>query len=206
MLVAVLLAAGASRRMGRPKLDLALCGETVLSRSLHNLLAADLDRVVVVVAPGFERHGELYEDERVEVVTNPGCGEGLASSLRCGLEHLPEKTRVVLIALADKPLVKHETIRSLLETFREAGARIAYPAYHGEQGHPVVFVVELVEEFLTLVGDSGGKSLFARHRDEVLAVPVEDPGVCLDIDTPEDYERALESARDTRLPRLKPEG
>lgn len=192
--------------MGRPKLDLAFGGETMLSRSLRNLLAAELDRVLVVVASPGESPSELCEphkpfkpfkpfklfkdDERVEVVINPGSNDGLASSLRCGLERLPEETRIVLVALADKPLVKPETIRTLTATFDEVGARIAHPVYRGEQGHPVLFVAELVEEFLTLVGDQGGKSLLARHHDEVLEIPVEDPGVCVDIDTPEDYEQA----------------
>jgi molybdenum cofactor cytidylyltransferase len=184
--------------MGRPKLDLAIGGETILSRSLRNLLAAELDRVLVVVASGGEARSELLEpyephnhDERVEVVVNPSSSnDGLASSLRRGLERLPEKTRIVLVALADKPLVKPETIRTLLATFDEAGARIAHPVYRGEQGHPVLFVAELVEELLTLAGDRGGKSLLARHREEVLEIEVEDPGVCFDIDTPEDYERA----------------
>ena len=112
--------------MGRPKLDLAFGGETMLSRSLRNLLAAELDRVLVVVAKGGEARSELYEpykdDERVEVVVNPRSNDGLASSLRCGLERLPEQTRIVLVALADKPLVKPETIRMLTTTFDEAGA------------------------------------------------------------------------------------
>lgn len=198
MRVAVLLAAGASSRMGRPKLDLAFGGETILSRSLRNLLAAELDRVLVVVASGGEARSELVEpcephnyEDRVEVVVNPSSSnDGLASSLRCGLELLPEQTRIVLVALADKPLVKPETIRTLLATFDAAGARIAHPVYRGEQGHPVLFVAELVEELLTLAGDRGGKSLLARHREEVLEIEVEDPGVCVDIDTPEDYEKA----------------
>ena len=205
MRVAVLLAAGASRRMGRPKLDLDFGGETMLSRSLRNLLAAELDRVLVVVASGGEARSELYEllhqdEARVEVVVNPGSKDGLASSLRCGLEHLPEETRVVLVALADKPLVKPETIRTLLAAFEKAGARITHPVYRGEQGHPVLFEAELVEEFLTLAGDRGGKSLLARHRDEVLEIPVEDPGVCVDIDTPEDYEQASRTLSLNRSP------
>jgi len=195
--VAVLLAAGASRRMGRPKLDLAFGSETMFSRSLRNLLAAGLDRVLVVVASGGEARGELNEahkdDERVEVVVNPYSKDGLASSLRCGLERLPQETRVVLVALADKPLVKPETIRMLTETFDKAGARIAHPVYRGEQGHPVLFVAELVEELLTLRGDRGGKSLLTRYRDEVLEIAVDDPGVCVDIDTPEDYEKASQA-------------
>ena len=196
MRVAVLLAAGASRRMGRPKLDLAFGGETMLSRSLRNLLAAGLDRVLVVLASDGEARSEFHEaqdDERVEVVVNPDSKNGLASSLRCGLERLPRETRVVLIALADKPLVKPVTIRMLTGMFDEAGARIAHPVYRGEQGHPVLFVAELVEELLTLSGDRGGKSLLTRHHDEVLEIAVDDPGVCIDIDTPEDYEKASQA-------------
>ena len=113
-----------------------------------------------------------------------------------GLRALPTATRVVLVALADKPLVKPETIRKLLNVFEavleEGGAKVVYPVYRGEQGHPVLWDVALVDELSVVEGDRGAKSMLDAHRLEALAVAVDDFGVCFDIDTPEDYAAALE--------------
>ena len=112
--------------------------------------------------------------------------------MRVGLRGLPAATRVVLVALADKPLVKPETIRKLLDVFEEGGAKVVYPVYRGEQGHPVLWDAALVDELSAVEGDRGAKSMLDAHRLEALAVPVDDAGVCFDIDTPEDYAAALE--------------
>jgi molybdenum cofactor cytidylyltransferase len=128
----------------------------------------------------------------VDVVVNPDPDRGLASSLKAGLRELPANTDVVLVALADKPLVKPETIDQLLAVFDEGGAEIVYPVYRGEQGHPVLFASSLVNELTTVAGDRGAKAVVDAHRDRARPVEVDDPGVCFDIDTPEDYAAALE--------------
>ena len=188
MRVAIVLAAGASRRMGRPKLELDLGGKTLVERSVQNLLDASVDRVRLVVPPG----SALAPTKSLEVIRNPNRDGGLSSSLRVGLRGLPAATRVVLVALADKPLVKPETIRKLLDVFEEGGAKVVYPVYRGEQGHPVLWDAALVDELSAVEGDRGAKSMLDAHRLEALAVPVDDAGVCFDIDTPEDYAAALE--------------
>jgi CTP:molybdopterin cytidylyltransferase MocA len=188
MRVAIVLAAGASRRMRRPKLELELGGKTLIERSVQNLLDASVDRVRLVVPPG----SALASMKDLDVIRNPNRDEGLSSSLRAGLRGLPKKTRVVLVALADKPLVKPETIKKLLDVFEEGGAKVVYPVYRGEQGHPVLWDAALVDELSRVEGDRGAKSMLEAHRSEALAVPVDDVGVCFDIDTPEDYAAALE--------------
>ena len=190
MRVAIVLAAGASRRMGRPKLELDLGGKTLVERSVQNLLDASIDRVRLVVPPGAPRG--LAPTKSLEVIRNPNRDRGLSSSLRVGLRGLPTATRVVLVALADKPLVKPETISKLLDVFEEGGAKVVYPVYRGEQGHPVLWDAALVDELSVVEGDRGAKSMLDVHRLEALAVPVDDFGVCFDIDTPEDYAAALE--------------
>ena len=190
MRVAIVLAAGASRRMGRPKLELDLGGKTLVERSVQNLLDASVDRVRLVVPPGAPRG--LAPTKSLEVIRNPNRDRGLSSSLRVGLRGLPTATRVVLVALADKPLVKPETISKLLDVFEEGGAKVVYPVYRGEQGHPVLWDAALVDELSVVEGDRGAKSMLDVHRLEALAVPVDDFGVCFDIDTPEDYAAALE--------------
>lgn len=188
MRVAIVLAAGASRRMGRPKLELDLGGQTLVERSVQNLLDASVDRVRLVLPPD----SALLPMKDVDVIRNPNRDSGLASSLRAGLQALPQTTRVVLVALADKPLVRPETIEKLLDVFEEGDAKVVYPVYRGEQGHPVLWDVALVDELSHLEGDRGAKSMLEAHRGEALAVPVDDVGVCFDIDTPEDYRAALE--------------
>jgi len=191
--VAILLAAGRSRRMGRDKLTLGLDGETVLERSLQNLLDAGVDLVRLVVSPGFEPDDVRgVSDRRVTTVTNPEPEIGLSSSLRTGARNLPEGTNVVLITLADAPLVEASTIRQLVDAFEGLDARIVFPTFRGKQGHPVLWDVSLVPELASIEGDRGAKSVVERHRHEAHAVPLDDPGVCFDIDTPEDYARARE--------------
>lgn len=190
MKIALLLAAGASRRMGRPKLDLPIGGQKKkMSRlAAEALLAAPFDRVRVVAAPGLPL--DLPSDPRLEQVENRQAREGIASSIRKGLEELPAETEVVAIALADLPLVRPETLWLLCREW-ESHRGIVYPEYRGRQGHPVFWGRSFFGELRNLEGDRGAKAVLERHRHAAVAVPVDDPGVCLDIDTPDDYARLI---------------
>ena len=190
MRVAIVLAAGASRRMGRSKLELDLGGKTVMERSVHSYLAANVDYVRLVVSP----ETAPPRTAGIDVVVNPDRDRGLSSSLKVGLAALPDDARVILVALADKPLVKPETIIELIAAFERGGTKVVYPVYRGEQGHPVLFDRSLVDELTAMEGDRGARAVIDTHADEARAVDVDDPGVCLDIDTPEDYQAAREQA------------
>jgi molybdenum cofactor cytidylyltransferase len=171
--------------MGRPKLDLPIEGKAMSRRVVETLLKAPFDRVRVVGAPGARL--DLPVDPRIDRIENPAPEEGIASSIRAALDRLPEETEVVAIALADLPLVREETVDLLLRAFEETGSAIVYPEYLGRQGHPVLWARSLFEELRGLEGDVGARPLIERHRGRSLAVRVDDPGVCLDIDTPADY-------------------
>jgi xanthine dehydrogenase accessory factor len=199
--VAVLLAAGASTRMGRSKLDLPVEGKTMSRRAAETLLSLPFDLVRVVVAPGANL--DLPDDPRLERVENPGASEGIASSIRAGIEGIPEATEAVAIALADLPLVRAETIASLLRAFEETGSAIVYPEHQGRQGHPVLWAKRLLPELRELEGDRGAKEVLERHRDSALALPVDDPGVRLDIDTPADYASFVKKVRKTVFAELE---
>jgi len=185
MKIAVVLAAGQSKRMGRPKLELPVGGAPMVRRVVETMLSAPFDRVRVVAAPGAAP--ALPSDPRLEIVENPRPEEGIASSIRCGLMGLPETTEVVAIALGDVPLVANETVIELLKAYDETRRPIVFPEYRGRQGHPVLWDRSFFGELRNLEGDRGGSALLDRNRDLALAVPVMDPGVCLDIDTPDDY-------------------
>ncbi|MGH9332866.1 MAG: NTP transferase domain-containing protein, partial [Vicinamibacteria bacterium] len=192
MKVGVVLAAGSSTRMGRPKLELPIGEKPMLRQVVDTMLESSFDRVLVVTAPG--ARPDLPADPRLEVVENPDTREGVASSIRSGLENLPEETELVAIALADLPMVRRETLDELLRAHAETGSVVVYPEYRGQQGHPVLWHRSLFDELQRLEGDRGAKPVLERHRARALALPVEDPGVCLDIDTPADYARAVSSA------------
>lgn len=191
MITAVLLAAGASRRMGRPKLQLDLKGRTVLERAVDGLLASPVELVLVVAPPDSRGALAAYDDTRLRVLSNPHPEDGMASSIRVGMEAIPLATRAVLLALADKPLVSPDTVAAVVERFERTGAPIVYPTYRGQQGHPVLVASSLFAELGQLEGDVGAKSLLKEHSVEAVAVPCDDPGVLLDIDSPDDYAKAL---------------
>jgi molybdenum cofactor cytidylyltransferase len=181
--------------MGRPKLDLPIEGKAMSRRVVETLLKSPFERIRVVAAPGARL--DLPDDPRIERVENPSPQEGIASSIRAGLDRIPEGTEVVAIALADLPLVREGTVDLLLRAFEATGSAIVYPEYLGRQGHPVLWARSLFEELRGLQGDVGAKPLIERHRARSLAVRVDDPGVCLDIDTPADYASVEGGAEET---------
>ncbi len=197
MIAALVLAAGGSRRMGRPKMLLPLPGGTVLATVVSRLLAAPVDRIVVIVgheAAAVRAGAGLPDDARVMVLDNPDWNEGLSSSLRRGLLACPEADALV-VALGDQPGVDAEVVRRLVEAWRQ-GARLAVPVQGrsgdgsaSRAGHPVLFDRSLRGELLALTGDVGAREVLHRHWDE--AARIDAPGLP-DLDTEEDYRAFLE--------------
>lgn len=191
---AVLPAAGASRRMGRPKLLLPFAGGTVIGGTLTSLLAGGADRVAVVTAPG---DGELaawaQDREGVVAVVNPDPSRGMLSSVRCGLDALGGPAALaagatpLLVTPADLPALAAATVAAVTAALT-AGA-LAVPLHDGRRGHPLAIAPHLLPEVGELDLDAGLRQLLERHAGAVVEVPVDDPGCLRDVDTPEDYRR-----------------
>jgi molybdenum cofactor cytidylyltransferase len=193
---AIVLAAGASSRMGRPKAGLPLGsgGQTVLSWGVRSLLDAGVPRVVVVAGahPGAVRDALHRPDPRVSVVDHAGWQEGQLSSFRRGLDALETPDlEAVLMTLVDVPLVSPETTRRLIQVWRDTRAPIVRPARGGEHGHPVLFDRRLFPELRAADPATGAKPVVHAHAGELVNVEVDDDGAFFDLDTPADYERAL---------------
>lgn len=181
-----MLAAGGSSRMGRPKALLPLEAGTILSRVTERVLLAQIDRLVLVLgheAEAVRAGARLPADPRLHIVVNTGWGEGLASSLRAGLEACPGSDALV-VALGDQPEVLPETIDRLVAAWRK-GARIAAVSHAGRVSHPVLFDRSLFPALGLLQGDVGARGILKAHREEV--VRVEGPPL-RDLDTPADYQ------------------
>ena len=186
MIAAVVLAAGASRRMGRAKMLLPLPGgKSVLAASVEPLLEAGLDRVVVVLggeAERVRREAGLPEDPRVRLVVNERWREGLSASLRCGLDGASD-AEALLVVLGDQPGITAERVRRIVAAY-SPGAPLVVPVQGSQPGHPVLFSRQLFGELEALAGDVGAREVVRRHWDE--AVRLELPPLP-DLDTPEDY-------------------
>ena len=185
----VILAAGASSRMGCPKALLEYQGESFLRR-LSGMLAGVCGRVVVVLGYDAERVGTAAP-ESVQTVINPAPERGMLSSLQCGLRALDAEA--VLFLPVDYGGIGRSTVARVAA---EAGtAEIVVPVFAGRHGHPVCVSRAISMELLALPETARAREVIRRHRSETRYVMVDDPGVVNDVDTPEDYRALLEPVR-----------
>lgn len=184
-IAAIVLAAGRSSRMGSDnKLLVDLDGQPLLSRTLSVLGASAVHSMVVVTGHDHEAVGAVASAAGATVVHNPEHAAGMSTSIRAGLAAL-EPVDGVLIALGDMPFVRPQDIEALLEAFDpQGGAPIVVPIHDRKRGHPVLWAWQYVPELMALTGDVGARSVLAAHADDVHHVPVPDPGIHVDVDTP----------------------
>jgi molybdenum cofactor cytidylyltransferase len=190
VIAAIVLAAGASTRMGRQKLTLPMAdGRALVRLAVEQVLAAGLDETVVVLGGDAEAVSAVLAGLPVRTVANPRYAEGQSTSLRAGLDALRPGTEAVVIALGDQPLPDPGVVRRLVAAFRETGRPIVVPVYRDGRGNPVLFGSALFGELRAVTGDQGGRGVIAGDPDRVAEVPVDAP-MPTDIDTPQDYEAA----------------
>jgi molybdenum cofactor cytidylyltransferase len=188
----ILLAAGSSKRFGSNKLLQALPAGTPEAGTPIGLAAAKhlldaLPESIAVVRPRAQKLGKLLRDAGCNTVMCKNAGEGMGTSLAAGVRAASEADGWV-VALADMPFLRPETIRVIAKALSE-GAAIAAPSYRGQRGHPVGFARRFLEELSSLHGDLGARTLLDQHPDWVTAHEVDDPGVLRDIDKPSDLPR-----------------
>ena len=188
---AVVLAAGGSVRMGRPKAFLPLnTDETFLSRIACTLDRAGAAPLVVVGAPEWTgRPAGL--PEYTQVVINPAPDLGQLSSLQCGLAVLPAASSAVLFTLVDVPFITVETVLALVSTAGRVGADIVRPERSGRHGHPVLVTRVVAAALLSAESSQTTRAVLRAFAASTVDVPVEDEGAFVDVDTPEEYERVM---------------
>jgi molybdenum cofactor cytidylyltransferase len=190
--------------MGRPKQLLPLGGTTVLARAIENVRSAGLIEIVLVLGASFEAiRGQLPQSllEGLKVVVNQAFAQGMASSLREGLSALDPRSRAALIVLGDQPLIRPQTLRQIMAGYHQSGAPIVIPMHQGKRGNPVLLSRLVFSEVMELQGDTGCRAIFTNHLDGILKVEVEDPGILLDIDSQDDYDRLMLTIREQHPPR-----
>lgn len=191
----ILLAAGLSTRMGRPKLLLPFGKNTIIETVLENIYIAGLIPVYAVFSADLAQrirpsHG------RLETAINPAPERGQSSSLAVGLAMLPEGEDFCIM-LGDLPYASGDSMAALYKKFmaRPEGKTVLAPMRNGAFGHPMFYSALWKERFAAAEGDVGGKTVLKRHYEEIMTAEV-DEGHFRDIDTPEDYGRARQTKID----------
>lgn len=190
----LILAAGRSSRAGHFKPLLPLGGRTVIETILHSYSAAGISDILVVLGHRAEDIKPVLDAHGVQWIVNAQYELGMFSSIQTGVERLPPEYAAFFLQPADIPLVRPETILSLLSARRENRASIYYPCHHGRRGHPPLICSSLFPAIETFDEPGGMRALLSRYRNDAINVNVDDPGIHIDIDTPEDYERILRHA------------
>lgn len=198
MIAGIVLAAGRSRRMGRPKPFLRLGGATFLERAVRTLRDGGCEPVVVVAGPAADetarRVAEAAAALGVKVVENPEAGSEQVDSLRVGLRAVGPDAEAAVVLPVDVPGADAGTVRALADAFRARGAPVVLPLHAGRHGHPVLFGRAVWPELLADPLPDGARTVIHAHAAELEEVPV--PALPADVDTPDDYRRLLEEAGD----------
>jgi molybdenum cofactor cytidylyltransferase len=194
----VILAAGESSRMGRDKALLpwppATSGiaprDTFLSAAIR-LFDPYVDMVLVVAGKNEHELAPIVYGQGASLVVNPDPARGQFSSLQVGLAEVLNRGRdAAMITLVDRPPVRAETIQALDREFEQAlkrGMWAIVPEYQGKHGHPVLAGREMIEAFLRAPATANAREIEHAHQDKVVYLPVNDPFVAVNVDTPEEY-------------------
>jgi molybdenum cofactor cytidylyltransferase len=184
----LVLAAGGSRRLGRPKQLLPYRGRTLLDHTLDTARACGFDQLLCAVGGGAQEVLAKVDLGGVEVVENPHYGNGCSSSIAAALGEMHPRSGVLVLLLGDQPGVRADAVVTLLEGRNDAAFAVC--RYDDGRGHPFAFGRAAFSELAAMHGDKAVWKLLDRHAEEVVEVPIAGP-VPIDIDTWEDYEAVL---------------
>ncbi len=193
MICAMILAAGESRRMGKPKLLLPFRDKTIIETIVEKVVSSNVEKTLVILGSDREKIEKKIRNYPVKIVYNRDFRSGMLSSVQCGFKALPEETRAVLAVLGDQPKISTTVINKLVDAYKSSGKGIVLPVHNKERGHPVLIDVKYREEVGNLSPEVGLRGTVYNHPEDILEVDVETSSIFQDIDYESDYKRELEN-------------
>ncbi len=188
MISALVLAAGQSTRMGRPKMVLPWGESTVLGHVIDVFRASGAEDVLVVSGGDRAAVEDIAASCAARAVFNPHYAEqDMLSSLQAGLRSMPLEAEACLVALGDQPQIMPSTVRALLDTYRSTSAPLIVPSYQMHRGHPWLVARSLWDAVLAMQAPETPRDFLRSHADRILYINVDTPSILADLDTPEDY-------------------
>jgi molybdenum cofactor cytidylyltransferase len=199
MIVAVVLAAGESSRMGRPKALLPIEGIRFIEKIVSSFQSTKVGKILVVLGHNAEEMRQKIADLPVLIVVNNEYKKGQLSSLVAAIRDIQSRQSSaeldgILVHLVDHPYVNPILVDVMIDRFYESKKLIVVPRYHGRRGHPVIFSRSLFSELLNAALDQGAKTVVHAHQKDTLEIDTEDEGVTIDIDTPEEYRQFVKES------------
>ena len=193
-IASVILAAGDSQRMGKPKALLKI-GPLVFLETIFNLLnEAKYDPIITVLGNDFREIFQSIQNKRkILFLRNQFPDKGQLYSIQCGLKHVPGDVPGCLVVLVDHPLVSLTTYLTIHEAAQKFPYKIIIPVFEGKRGHPVYFGKKYFNDLLTAPLSEGARYVVQKYEKNILEIPVDDAGILVDIDTPEEYNQYLEN-------------
>lgn len=195
IICAIILAAGESRRMGKPKLLLPYGDGTIIETVIGQTVRSKADNVLVVLGSDKEKISMQIRNYPVEISENPEFRSGMLSSIQCGFKTLPENTHAALVLLGDQPMIPSSVIDKIIDAYRQSEKGIVIAVYNGKRGHPILFEMKYRSEVEQLISGSSLRDLTHKHSEDILEVEVDAPGILRDIDTMNDYNKELKYRR-----------
>jgi len=189
------LAAGSSQRMGiKNKLHLPIDGVPLLRRSLKILLASNIDEVVVVLGHDQESTRALVDELPLQLVYNEAHSSGQMTSVHCGLASLKDSYDGVIVALGDQPALTVADINYLIDAFQNrSSGEVVVPTFTGERGNPIIISENCRADILAGTRNLGCRKFIENNPELICKVEMPNPGVVIDLDTPQEYEDYCES-------------
>ncbi len=187
MINAIILAAGQSKRMGKPKPLLRFNDQTFLEQIISVLKHSDVDRITVVLGAEADTIRKSVDLTGTNIVINQDYQRGQLSSLTAGIKESPEDTEAILICLVDNPFITEEVVNKIVQTFKETNNPIIVPVFDKERGHPTLFSRSLFNELLSAPEEEGARHVLYSNEEKILELEVSEHGIRIGIDTQEDY-------------------
>ena len=176
--------------MGSPKALLRIASESFVECIARKAKSAGIENEIVVTGPDHDQISQ-HVPPNLTCIRNENFSQGQISSLQTGIRALSQEVSAAVVWPVDQPLVRTETVIHLVDVFRRESRPLTIPTHGGRKGHPVIYSKEAMQSALGLSYSQTGKDLQVLFAEVVTFVEVDDPGVVLDIDTPEDYEQHI---------------
>jgi len=191
VIVAVVLSAGESSRMGRPKALLPIDGQTFIERIVAALKQTKVGKIIVILGHNARELEAKISHLPVQILINTDYKQGQLSSLQLAVRDLQADADCdgMLVHLVDHPYLAPALVQEMIRRFYETKKRIIVPRYHGKRGHPVIFSNTLFGELLSAPMAEGAKAVVNAHRAATLEIDTQEEGIAVDIDTPELYQQ-----------------
>jgi len=190
-IAAIVLAAGLSRRMGRPKLVLPWYGTTVIESVVNKLTQADLQEIIVVTGASHQQVSQVLAETNVKLVFNPSYRQdSMLISLKCSLDVVSDQAEAILVVLGDQPQIETDVVSSVIAEYLASGAELVVPSYRMRRGHPWLAARSFWPQIWQTAANTTLRDLLNQNAEKIAYVNVETESILKDLDTPEDYAAA----------------